>query len=642
MASELDERSTSWSEQVEVDSDELLQAVLDSAPLLMMVTDLQGTITHWRGMSIDEVGPDEALGQSMLAILDHLSVFRDGQVVDRRSILQRVVAGKTTFYTVVGDTLSLAVRTLPVFADSGEVAGMLAIAEDVSQRREAEKELAFKSELLARVVEAAPVAIDSLDVDGRVQLWNSAAEDLFGWSSEEVLGGPPPGVSDKALAKIQDEIRHAREFSGESVRRKRRDGTKLELSLSSAPLTDSDGELIGRVGIFVDETGKKAEAAAQRQSQKMEAVGRLAGAVAHDFNNLLSVILGFAELVQGDLAEGDRSRSDIGEIILAAERAERLTDQLLTFSKKRPGNRQVLDLGEYTDGMRPMLERLVGEDVVVRTHGDEAPAPINVDPGHLEQVMLNLVINAREAMPDGGKITVSTSLLSGDGCPGELCRSEDGCVLLVVRDNGQGMSRETREKLFEPFFTTKEQGTGIGMSTVYGILKQHGADIEVDSEVGRGTEVRVYFPVADERPGDLIESTSTPSTGVLRPRTGEILVVDDERAVREYVEKVLERRGYLVTTAPNAGEALMMCEEHPERYEFVLTDVVMPRVDGLRLRKRLESVCPGLIVAFMSGYPGASNDGDVDRDFLLDKPFAPDELVNFVDSHLESAQNVRE
>jgi hypothetical protein len=204
------------------------------------------------------------------------------------------------------------------------------------------------------------------------------------------------------------------------------------------------------------------------------------------------------------------------------------------------------------------------------------------------------------------------------------------------------MSEQTRQKIFEPFFTTKEQGTGIGMSTVYSIVQQHDAAIEVESELGVGTEMRVYFPVADAAEGAFEESTSSWTTDLMRPRTGEVLVVDDERAVRAYVEKVLERHGYLVSTAPNAGEALMMCEEHPDRFELVLTDVVMPRVDGTRLRERLEKVCPGLRVAYMSGFPAATNGEKIEPDHLLDKPFTPQQLIDFVASHLESPQNVSE
>ncbi|ODT60197.1 hypothetical protein ABS71_17445 [bacterium SCN 62-11] len=372
-----------------------------------------------------------------------------------------------------------------------------------------------------------------------------------------------------------------------------------------------------------------------RQAQKMETIGNLAGGIAHDFNNLISVILGFANLAKEDLPASDARFADLSEVEKAAQRASELTRQLLAFSRKQMLSPRVLDLNPVLSSLERMLARLLGEDVHLSfLPGDELDR-VHADPGQLEQVIVNLAVNARDAMPRGGNLTIETSNVElDDDYAWNHPEVTAGCyVLLAVRDSGEGMDRATQARIFEPFFTTKEQGkgTGLGLATVYGIVRQSGGHIEVQSEPGQGTTFKIYLPRTDRAPQTAVAHTRRAQD--LRG-TETVLLVEDEDQVRALVRSVLHKNGYNVLEAQNGGEAFLLCEKYQEKIELLLTDLVMPRMNGRELADRLAPLRPHMKVLYMSGY-NEEEMPDTDSAFLS-KPLSPDSLLSKVRHTLAS------
>jgi signal transduction histidine kinase len=370
-----------------------------------------------------------------------------------------------------------------------------------------------------------------------------------------------------------------------------------------------------------------------RQAQKMDAIGRLAGGVAHDFNNILSVILSYAYLLKGDLKTDDPVRADLEEIAKAGERASGLTKQLLTFSRQQPSEARVLDLFEPVVGMEKMLRRLLGADVELTILPAVGLWPVLADPGQIEQVVLNLVVNARDAMPQGGKLTVELKNveLDEDYAKDHVEAVPGPHVMLAVSDTGTGIDRPTLARIFEPFFTTKGpgKGTGLGLATVFGIVKQGKGHVWVYSELGHGTTFKVYFPRAS---GDAAAAAPVGAGDVsARPRRGTetVLVVDDDDQVRAVACNILRRNGYVVLEASNGGEALLIAEQHTAKIHLLLTDVVLPRMSGRMVAERIEKSRPGIKVLFMSGY---TDDAVLQHGILesnvayLQKPLTPEGL----------------
>jgi signal transduction histidine kinase/CheY-like chemotaxis protein len=405
-----------------------------------------------------------------------------------------------------------------------------------------------------------------------------------------------------------------------------------------AHLDDTTTKFAIALNILLDDLSFRVSALRQseeqlRQAQKMEAVGRLAGGVAHDFNNVLSVILSYGALILQDLKPADPLRADVDEICKAASRAAGLTRQLLTFSRQQVIEPKVIDLGEVLTSMDKMLQRILGEDVELVSIAPKTSGRVKVDPSHIEQVILNLVVNARDAMPTGGKLTIETAnvVLDETYALSHLPAKAGPYVMMAVSDTGAGMDRETQTRIFEPFFTTKEhgKGTGLGLSTVFGIVQQSGGTIWVYSELGKGTTFKVYLPRVDAE-------VDVPKPQVAPPTlhgTETILLVEDEEQVRTIVLSILRRQGYSVIPAQHAGEALLLCEQHPEAIDLLLTDVVMPQMSGPELAKRLASTRPEMKVLCMSGY---TDDSIVRHGVLeggvafLQKPITPASLARRV------------
>ncbi len=423
------------------------------------------------------------------------------------------------------------------------------------------------------------------------------------------------------------------------ITNRRKDGTPFTWEEAITPLRDESGRLTHFIAVGQDISVQRQLQAQLLQAQKMEAIGRLAGGVAHDFNNLLTVIAGYSEQLLNRLEVHDPLRRKAEAIRGAADRAAALTQQLLAFSRRQMQQPRVLELNDAVQRMNRLLRRLIGEDIEFVTRLSAIPARVKADPNQLEQVLMNLAVNARDAMPQGGTLTIETEVVTLDGAqltahpqmpPGTY-------VQLSVTDTGCGMDPATRRRLFEPFFTTKEQGkgTGLGLSTVYGIVKQTGGYIWVYSEVGQGTVFKIYLPVAREA----VDELAAPSALRASPRGVEtLLVVEDDDEVRRLLKDSLQQSGYTVLDARNGGEALLFCERYTGPIHLLITDIVMPHMDGYQVADRLREVRPGLKTLFMSGYTEQTTAGrgrQLPGALFLAKPFTPDALARKVREVIE-------
>ena len=531
--------------------------------------------------------------------------------------------------------------------DEELLATMAAIGSQVGQfieRRRAEAALTREREFLRAVLENVQDGIVACDARGVLTLFNRAFREFHGQAAQ----GLPADEwarqydlyqSDGKTPLAKEEVPLFRALRGEWVR----DGEMAiapkgaaprTLWVSGQPIRGAGGEKLGAVVVMRDVTERQRLEAQVRQVQKMEAVGRLAGGVAHDFNNLTQVITGYGELLLDRLPEVDPTRELVGEMKKAGERAAALTRQLLAFSRQQVIAPRVLDLNAVVADVEKMLLRLVGEDVALTTALDPLLGRVRADPGQVEQVLLNLVINARDAMPRGGKLTIETrnveldegyARLRPEALPGPY-------VLLAVSDTGVGMDEATRARVFEPFFTTKElgKGTGLGLATVYGVVKQAKGYVYLYSEPGRGTTFKVYLPRVEEE-AEAVESRAPPSGSLSGTET--LLLVEDEDAVRALTREILQMGGYTVLEAGNGAEALRLCERHGGPVHLLVTDVVMPEVGGRELADRLTALRPGLKVLYLSGY---ADDAVVRHGVLgsevafLQKPFSIDALARKV------------
>jgi len=510
------------------------------------------------------------------------------------------------------------------------------------------QELAHERTLLHDLMDNTPDGIYFKDRQLRFLRTNRAyARGLGSASSDALVGrrlndilGP---YSAEALNVEAEERRVLAEGTSlqDVVHEFRQSAGTLHLSETRAPIRAPNGETIGLVVISRDITARvEAEAALRRaeeqllHSQKMEAIGQLAGGVAHDFNNVLSVILSYGEILLDEMSKDDPKHADMAVIVGAAQRAATLTRQLLAFSRRHVIEATVVDLNTAVRGIDTMLRRIIGEDIDLRTALAARPLTVRADTSQLEQVIMNLTVNARDAMPKGGTIELETDSVEIDeryaakhpGLP------TGSFILLRVRDTGVGMDAATQKRVFEPFFTTKEvgRGTGLGLSTVYGIVQQCGGHIVLESELGHGTTFSIYLPETAEASTEA--PTRQPSS---RPAVGAetVLVVEDDNEVRQVAVRILREHGYTVLETGNPSEAMAIARAQPKGIDLLLADVVMPGVNGPKLAEELSAAIPGLRVLLMSGYTGARGVEDVmltPETRYIDKPFTPASLVKLV------------
>lgn len=505
---------------------------------------------------------------------------------------------------------------------------------------------------LAGILEQLPVGVLFRDEHGRYTHANQRVCDILGLSKEDIIGKQAeelnalvnptePSGSSFREGKIPSSIalRTREPVAPVELLIAPQSGTTRRVTAAAAPVVLEPG-LTGAVSVIVDITEQHALTEQLRQAQKMEAVGQLAGGIAHDFNNLLTAITGYSELSLRRLGADDPHRRNLEEIKKAADRAASLTRQLLAFSRKQILEPKVVNLNSIVDSTEKMLRRLIGENIEVSSILEPELWLVKADPSQIEQILMNLVVNARDAMPDGGKLTIETANVELDqNYAGKHVMVSPGpYVMLAVSDTGIGMDAETEAHIFEPFFTTKEigKGTGLGLSTVYGIVKQSGGYVWVYSEVGQGTTFKVYLPREFEPESAFVKSESRS----IARGTETVLLVEDDDMVRNLAREVLESNGYRVLVASEATEALTLCENSRGEIKLVLTDVVMPQMGGKELAARLLQNSPDLKVLYMSGYTDNAivHHGVLDESVsFLQKPFTPDALAKKVREVLDES-----
>lgn len=523
---------------------------------------------------------------------------------------------------------------------------------ELTKRKQVELELRESSERYRTLVNKLGEGVGVADLEEKFIISNPAAEKIFGVESGKLNGRKLYEFLDSEnSAKVKEETKKRKQGISSSYEFEiiRPNGEKRQIIMTATPKYDKNSKVIGSLGIFRDITEqKKAEEALRkseeqlRQAQKMEAIGRLAGGMAHDFNNLLTAVLGYSELLLNKLDDLNPLTKYPREIKKAAELGVSLASQLLTFSRRQVVQLKGLDLSAVVIDMEKILHRLIGEDIELVTILNPKLGGIKADKTQIDQIIMNLSINARDAMPQGGKITLETNkiYLDEDYANRHIEVKPGNYVMLKVSDTGWGMDEETVSHIFEPFFTTKDQemGTGLGLSTVYGIVKQSEGYIDVQSKLGHGTTFKIYFPSTNET----IELPKLPKSSVasakLQAGWETILLVEDEESVWDLVCEVLKENGYTVLAAHNGNEAISICKQHKERIDLMLTDMVMPQMSGVTLAEKLKPTHSEMKVLYMSGYTG---DDVVSRGLLktgtpfLKKPFSPETLLRKIRELLE-------
>ncbi len=535
-----------------------------------------------------------------------------------------------------------------VEAEAARTAAETALSEALDRAR-----IAGQQGLEARLLDAVGEAVVAVDLDGTIVYWNRAAERLYGWSREEALGRDLAETAHAVTSPEQATEAMQRMMSGDGwsgeIRVRRRDGTTVPVSLSGAPLFDADGEPTGIVSISTKLGGPRQSGERTLQAERAQAVGRVAGGVAHEFNNCLTTISGYTELMRRELEGDDPLAEDLTAIEEAADRAAKLVQQLLAYTRRQVLRPRVTGLNEIIWAMEPTLRSTMGEGPELSLELNAAPDLISVDPAQIEQALVQLVRNAQEAVFPEGHISIRTDTVEMTEAEAREFRYpvEVGpYVSLVVTDDGVGMDPATREHAFEPFFTTKEDrpASGLGLSTVYGVVKQSGGYVWLSSAPGEGTTVRVLLPLTSPEQG---ASDGSATEDTRRP-SSTVLIVEDDGAIRDFARRVLTADGYEVLVAENGIEALRLWDQRHEEVDLVVTDVVMPWMSGRALVDRLRATRPDLPVLFVSGYTGDSGEtgsgsgAPHERDPILDKPFPAEVLSSRVQDLLRDVRSEKE
>ncbi len=500
------------------------------------------------------------------------------------------------------------------------------LARNITERKQAEE---TNARLVAAIEQSAEVIVVT-DPESRIQYVNPAFERITGYSRAEAMGQTPrflkSGRHDAGFYEFMwSRLTERKAWTGQLTNR-RKDGSLYDAEATITPVLDQDGRIINFVSVSRDVTYQHSIEEQLRQSQKMQAIGRLAGGVAHDFNNILTVIGGYCSILAQKTPADDPRRKDVEEIQKSSERAAALTRQLLAFSRKQLLNPRVLDLNETITSMTTMLQRLIGENIELCTIFNDSISCVRADAGQIEQVIMNLAVNARDAMPQGGKLIIETSQVRLESLrePQPASFTPGDYVRIVVTDNGVGMTPEVKAHLFEPFFTTKGvgKGTGLGLATCYGIIQQSSGHILVYSESGHGTAIKIYLPAIAEK----VEQKPTATNMLPQRGTETILLVEDEDALRELGVCILQDSGYTVLVASNGREGVEVAKKNGDHIDLIVTDVIMPVLGGKDMFNELKPILPTIPVMFMSGYTddALAEHGVLEPGiFFIEKPFSP-------------------
>jgi two-component system, cell cycle sensor histidine kinase and response regulator CckA len=624
-----------------------LAAIVQSSDDAIVSKRLDGVVLTWNPAAerIFGYSTDEMVGSSIFKLIP--PEFHD----EERMVLRRISRGKpvarfeTTRIRKDGSRFPVDLTISPIRDISGTVVGASSIKRDISQRKAAEE----VSSRLVAIVRSSADAIISKRLDGTILDWNAAAERMYGLPAREMVGRSiyrivPQELEHEERAILERVARGEHVAHYQTVRR-RDDGSLIDVALTLSPIRDSTGDVVGASSIQRDITESRRAEEALRQASKMEAIGALAGGLAHDFNNQLYAVSGFAHFIGRDPGLSPSSRADLIELQKTAERMASLTRQLLAFARQQVLSPEILDLNTAVQDTRPMLQRLIGSSTPIELVLGAGPKWVRVDRAQLVQVVLNLVINARDAMPEGGRILLRTETL--EVSPNHVLDKAQSPVepgayaMLAVTDTGQGIPGDHLPHIFEPFYTTKAVGlgTGLGLATVEGVVSLSGGHILVDSKTGKGTTIKILLPLTGEPAPASPTGVRERSRGRSR---GRILVVDDEDAVRVVVSRTLQAEGYEVFGARDGKEALRMLDEIGGGIDLLITDLVMPETGGAKLVGQITQRYPDVPVIWISGH---SRGDEVPRDhrgrqqpFLM-KPVAPDALLDTVARMLSKAAN---
>ncbi|MEO8451116.1 MAG: PAS domain S-box protein [Gemmatimonadota bacterium] len=627
-------------------SAELFQAALESTADGILIVDRHRRVTWYNRTFLElwRIPPVLAQTRNDEALLS----FVLDQVVDPESFQAKVgdlyANPDESSFDVLSfiDGRCFERYSLPQFI-GGDIVGRVWSFRDITERGQAQEALRRSEERLRQIIDTVPNFIFAKDADGRFILVNRAMAEAYGTTVENLLG-----KTDADFSRSEQEIQRRRETDLTAIHSgrplhipeepvTRADGQVRWLETVKIPFTFSGTAVPAMLGVSTDITDRRRLEAELLHAQKMDAVGRLAGGIAHDFNNLLTAILGYSDVLMEGIPTGNVLRPEVEEIVKAGQRAAQLTRQLLAFSRRQVWQPRLIDLNNVVGNMERLLRRVIGAKVDFTTRLAADSGRVKADPGQIEQILMNLVVNAQDAMPEGGSLTIETIAL-GAGEVSEALRraSGPGAFLgLKVIDTGTGISPQVRERIFEPFFTTKESGTGLGLATVYGIVRQMGGEIVVETTEGSGSSFLVILPAtqATDGPQGLTIGGTTPSRGPT------VLLVEDEEAVRRLARRLLEGAGYRTIEASNAADALAVCETRGDEVQVLVTDLIMPGINGRELADRLHARWPNVRVVFMSGYAAEA----LGRSFAVDpsipflhKPFTRDELVSCVQTALQA------
>ena len=614
------------------------RGLLEAAPDAMVIVNQAGEIVLLNLQAEKQFGylRDELLGQKVTTIIpegfaERLLTHGTGSAGD--PIVPQMGTGIELYgRRKNGSDFPIEIMQSPLDGADGIL--VTAAIRDITERKKREDDLSR----LAAVVESSDDAIIGQTVDGIITNWNGSAQRIYGYSAAEIVGRsnvilfPPDHIAENV--EMMEKIKRGERVERSDALRLRKDGMTVHLGLVDAPIKNAESQVLGISTVARDLTQSRNMEEMLRQSQKMEAVGQLAGGVAHDFNNLLGVILGYTEFLLERLGPDDAWHNDVEQIQKAGIRAALLTRQLLAYSRKQVLQPKVLDLNSVVAATEDLLRRLIGENIELLVLLNPALGLVKADSGQLEQIIMNLAVNARDAMPSGGKLIIETSNVEID----EKYSSQHDSpmpgphVMLAMTDNGCGMDEKTKSHIFEPFFTTKEfgKGTGLGLSTVYGIVKQSGGFVWVYTEPGIGTTFKIYFPSV--QPIHEIESPTFKINNIVKG-SETILIVEDEAALLQVTRRSLEEAGYAILAARNPIEAIQIAESHPGPIHLMVTDVILPGINGAQLASQLSSLRPEMKVLFISGYTDHAiiRHGVLEPGLaFLQKPISPKTLIRKV------------